>query len=190
MQIDKLNLLEQVRKEQTSQRFVHTLGVQYTAACLAMKHEYSIERAEIAGILHDCAKCISDNKMLEECKKYNIPISDMEQKAPYLLHGKLGAYYAKEKYNIEDEEILSAITYHTTGKPNMTLIEKIVFIADYIEPNRKKVPRLDEIRKISFENMDLAMYLILNQTLSYLEEKKQGIDSLTKKACEYYKEVW
>ena len=74
----------------------------------------------------------------------------MEQKNPSLLHAKLGVYYAKHRYEIDDEQILAAIRWHTTGRPEMTLLEKIVFLADYIEPNRKLIPGLTQIRQIAF----------------------------------------
>lgn len=187
--MNKLDLLDEVKKVQTNKRYIHTMGVRYTAACLAMKYDYSVEDAEIAGILHDCAKCISDEEMLSKCREYNIPIRDIEEKVPYLLHGKLGAYYANQIYHIEDQEILSAITYHTTGKPNMTLLEKIIFVADYIEPNRAMIQNLSRIRKIAFEDIDQATYMILLQTLNYLKESKREIDDLTEETFKFYKEV-
>lgn len=180
---------ENVRKHLTEKRFQHTQGVKYTAACLAMRFGIDIERAQIAGLLHDCAKCISDNEMLEKCEKYSLSITDVERKYPYLLHAKLGAYYAHKFYNIEDEEILSAITYHTTGNKDMSKLEKIVFIADFIEPNRKVIPNLDIIREKSFENLDTAMYLILKNTLDYLDKDNKVIDVTTITAYEYYKSV-
>ena len=84
-----------------------------------MCYEHVDEKtALIAGLLHDCAKYLSDKEILKECEKYQLPISQTEQKSPFLLHGKLGAYYAKYKYQIQDPQILSAIAYHTTGHPD------------------------------------------------------------------------
>ena len=112
-------------------RYQHTLGVANTSACLAMCHGADMNKAYIAGLLHDCAKCVPDDVKIAECEQFGLPISDIEFESPYLLHSKLGAYYAAHKYNVEDDEICSAIQWHTTGKPAMTLLEKIVFIADY-----------------------------------------------------------
>lgn len=178
-----------LQKELTKKRYTHTLGVSYTAAALAMKHGYDIKKAQVAGLLHDCAKCNTDEKMLEKCKKNKIMITDVEKRNPYLLHAKLGACLAKKQYGIEDEEILSAIAYHTTGKPAMSELEKIVFISDYIEPNRKEIRGLPQIRKIAFENLDEAVFMILDNTLLYLKEEsgKKEIDAMTEKAFEYYK---
>ena len=128
-------------------RYQHTLGVANTSACLAMCHGADMNKAYIAGLLHDCAKCVPDDVKIAQ---FGLPISDIEFESPYLLHSKLGAYYAAHKYNVEDDEICSAIQWHTTGKPAMTLLEKIVFIADYIEPNRREIPGLSKIRRHPF----------------------------------------
>lgn len=178
-----------LQKVLTQKRYTHTLGVSYTAAALAMKYGYDIKKAQVAGLLHDCAKCNSDEKMLEKCIKNKIEMTDVEKRNPYLLHAKLGAYLAKKEYGIEDTEVLSAIAYHTTGRPAMSELEKIVFISDYIEPNRKEIRGLSKIRKTAFENLDEAVFLILEHTLLYLKEEngKKEIDLTTEEAFEYYK---
>ena len=170
-------------------RFQHTMGVMYTSACLAMVHGYDIKDAQVAGLLHDCAKCIPAKKKLKICKDNKIPVTDFEREHTFLLHAKVGAWVAREKYGVTDPEILSAITWHTTGKENMTLLEKIVYIADYIEPARNKAPRLAEIRKIAFENLDLCMYEILHDTLEYLDNDPQDIDQATIQAYNYYSDL-
>ena len=157
-----------------------------------MRFGEDVMKAGYAGVLHDCAKYLSDKEMLLACRKRQIFCIEIEKKQPSLLHAKLGAAFAKEVYGITDEEILSAIRWHTTGKPGMTDLEKIVFIADYIEPGRKMLPRMEEIRKESFQNLDKAMYLILDNTLSYLKEgnakDRDTIDSYSVDAYDYYKE--
>lgn len=170
-------------------RYEHTIGVAYTAICLAMKYGYDLEQAEEAGLLHDCAKCISDEKKLKQCEKHNVSITETEKKNPYLLHAKLGAFYAMHKYGITDKEVINAILVHTTGAPDMTLLEKIIYVADYIEPNRKKASNLTEIRKVAFEDLDMAVYMIMDDILNYLEGKKGDIDYMTIKAHEYYKKL-
>ena len=121
-----------LRKYLDRDRFEHSEGVMYTAAALAMRYGENLEKAQIAGILHDCAKCIPDNKKLKICEKNHIEITEAEKCSPFLLHAKVGAYIAKEKYDIEDAEILDAIACHTTGKPDMTLLDNIIYISDYI----------------------------------------------------------
>ena len=139
------------------------MGVMYTCAALAMVYDYDLEDAQAAGLLHDSAKCIPNKKKLKLCSQHDIPVSDFEKDHPFLLHAKLGAYVASSKYDIKDEEILTAITYHTTGRPGMSLLEKIVYISDYIEPMRDKAPNLAKVRKIAFEDLDECMYEILKE---------------------------
>ena len=106
---------EEVKMHLDQNRYEHTLGVMYTAGALAMRYGADLEDTMIAGLLHDCAKCIPSAQKIELCKKYNLNISEAEQKNPGLLHAKLGAYLAKEMYQIENTEILDAISCHTTG---------------------------------------------------------------------------
>ena len=182
-------LRKKVKDVMTKSRYEHTLGVEFTAASLAMRYEIDIDKAEIAGLLHDCAKCIDDEDKLDDCKKYKIELTDVEKRNPFLIHSKLGAVYANKLYGIDDEEIISAIRFHTTGKPDMTMLEKIIFIADYIEPGRDKAPNLQEIRKMSFVDIDEAMYMILKDTLDYLEKGEGEKDELTKETYLFYKNI-
>lgn len=170
-------------------RWYHTQGVRYMSVAMAMAFGVDIKKAEMAGLLHDCAKCISDSKKIKICDKNGIEITDVERENPFLLHAKVGAYIAKEKYGIKDEEILDAIRYHTTGKPAMKPLEQIVFIADYIEPRRNKSQHLPEIRRMAFRNLDECCYMILKDMLLYLNSKKGRIDSNTNDAFEFYEEV-
>ena len=117
-------------------RYEHSLGVAYTAMALAMRYEYDLDRAEVAGLLHDCAKYYSDGEIIKKCRKHEIPLSEAEIQAPAVLHAKYGAWMAQHRYGVSDPEILSAIRWHTTGKAEMSLLDKIIYIADYIEPRR------------------------------------------------------
>lgn len=186
---DYLRLLSgQLSEELDKKRYAHTLGVAYTAVSLAMAHGTDMYNAYLAGLLHDNAKCISSEKKRKLCKKYDIVLNEAEDKNPDLLHAKLGAIRAKEKYHVEDRAVLEAIKYHTTGKPAMAELEKIIYIADYIEPNRKMLPGLSEIRATAFRDLNRAMVLILKNTLAYLREKGVFIDPMTLETYEYYKE--
>ena len=177
-----------LRKYLDRDRFEHSEGVMYTAAALAMRYGENPEKAQIAGILHDCAKCIPDNKKLKICEKNHIEITEAEKCSPFLLHAKVGAYIAKEKYNIEDAEILDAIACHTTGKPAMTLLDKIIYISDYIEPMRSKASNLEEVRKMAFVDLDETLFKILSDTLVYLEKSSKKMDPMTMQTYEYYRE--
>lgn len=177
---------KQLKKALDKDRFNHTLGVMYTAAALAMAHGADMEQALYAGLLHDCAKCIPNEEKIALCRKYQIPVSTAEERSPFLLHAKLGAYYARNTYEIQDEEILHAIKVHTTGEPGMNTLDKIIYIADYIEPNRDQAPNLETIRKLAFQNLDETMEQILGDTLSYLKEKGGEIDPLTAETYAYF----
>ncbi len=176
-------------KKLNEKRYVHTTGVRYTSVCLAMRYGCDLKKAEIAGLLHDCAKYLEAEKLLKICDKNHIPVSETERKSPYLLHGKVGAHFARKKYGVTDEDILNAIRFHTTGRPEMSLLEEIVFAADYIEPGRSSAPDLGHLRRLCFENLDEGVLEILAQTLNYLNEKKQNIDRHTVETYQYYKEL-
>ena len=184
MEIKKIRKL--LEKELDPKRFEHTLGVEYTAAALAMAHGESVEKAVLAGLLHDCAKGIDDDKKISLCEKYGLPVSDIERGNPGLLHAKLGAYLAEHEYEVTDKDILGAIEWHTTGRPGMTTLEKIVFVADYIEPNRKQLPNMDLDRKLAFSDLNEAIKQILSDTLTYLGEGTKAVDPMTRKTYEYY----
>lgn len=184
-----LKMQKKVKKYMDEDRYHHTLGVMYTATAMAMCHGADLEKAQIAGLLHDCAKCIPNDKKLKLCKRHGLPVSETEKKSPYLLHARLGAYIAEHKYDISDPEILSAIACHTTGKPAMTLLEKIIFIADYIEPMRNKASDLAEVRYLAFHDLDRAVYVTMRDTLCYLEQEKSCLDNQTVVAYNYYKHL-
>ena len=175
---EMINIQEELEKILKKKRYQHTLGVRYTAQAMAMCFGEDIKKAGYAGLLHDCAKYMSDGEMQKECGKNRITVSDAEKRQPSLLHAKLGACYARRKYGVNDRDIVEAIRWHTTGKPGMNTLEKIIFIADYIEPNRKMLP-------------GLAMYLILKNTIAYLKETQDEdkIDTNSMQAYEYYKAV-
>lgn len=183
-----LKLLQKQMKEELSEdRFEHTLGVMYTAESLAMRYGVDMTKAAVAGLLHDCAKCIPNSQKIRLCKKHNLEVTENEEKNPSLLHAKLGALLAQKAYGVNDPEILSAIRWHTTGKPDMTMLETIVYMADYIEPNRDKAPNLREIRKLSFENLEEALYQVLESTLSYLSDRPDSVDPMTQLSFDFYK---
>lgn len=180
-------LREKVKGHQSDKRFEHTVGVMYTAASLAMRYGADMQKALLAGLLHDCAKSYPSDVMLGYCEQYGISISDTERENPGLLHAKLGAYLAKTEYGVDDKEISDAICYHTTGRPNMTLLDKIIYIADYMEPNRNQASNLDVIRELAFEDLDKCLLQILEATLCYLQDGNKAIDLLTEEAYRYYK---
>ncbi|MBE5935648.1 MAG: HD domain-containing protein [Lachnospiraceae bacterium] len=184
--LELIEVQNKLGKKLSPYRFQHSIGVQYTAAALAMKYNIDINKALLAGLLHDCAKYLSGEEIYEKCVKYGIEITKEEEAQPHLLHGKLGAYYAKEKYGVTDEDILNAITYHTTGRPNMSLLEKILYIADYIEPNRKVISGLDEIRRYAFDDIDKAVVYKIKNMNGYLLSKDIKLEGISLDTYNYY----
>lgn len=184
--MDNRQIREMVQSAQSEKRFEHTLGVAYTATALAMKYDVDLKKAYLAGLLHDCAKCLPHEEMLRICLENEIAVSDLEKRNPFLLHGKAGSFLAKSQYGITDEDILNAVSYHTTGRPGMSLLEKIIFTADYIEPGRDKAQHLVQIRKLAFEDIDAAVLWILKDTLEYLKSSDGEIDPGTEMTCAYF----
>ena len=179
-------LRRDMEKALERKRYEHTLGVSYTAAALAMRYGYDISRAEAAGLLHDCAKNLTHEKQQHICQKHHIPLTPAERKNPHLLHAKAGRCLAREKYGITDGELLDSIAWHTTGRPEMTLLDKIIYIADYIEPGRFQAPGLDEVRRLAFQDLDACLVRILEDTLNYLASSHIEIDPMTQQTYDYY----
>ncbi len=183
----------EISKKLPEKRYLHTLGVVETAEKLAARYNVDILKAKTAAILHDCAKPLSGDEMKNLCDQNGLEytkheISD-EQTTQSLLHSKAGMIIAQNCYYISDAEILSAIYHHTVGRPNMSELEKIIYVADYIEPGRKQntTPPLDKIRKIAFEDIDKAVYLISKNTIEYLSKSKRIIDKKTEEMMRFYK---
>lgn len=182
-----MKIRKAMEKKLDPKRYEHTLGVAYTASSLAMRYGEDINNALLAGMLHDCAKCMSNEKKIAVCEKYNISISDAEKKNPFLLHAKVGSFLAMQKYGVTDKDVINAILNHTTGRPGMSRLEKIVWLADYIEPGRKQAPNLAAVRKMAFEDLDKALLMALEDTLEYLHKGKMEVDNMTQKTYDFYK---
>lgn len=186
-----MTLQEMEKKVQSNmdpKRYRHTLGVMYTAGALAMSHGVDINAAMIGGLLHDCAKCVPKDIMHKKCDEYGVVLSEFESSNMALIHAKLGVAVAKKDYGITDEKILDSISYHTTGRPDMDVLEKIVYIADCIEPYRT-LPGLEKLREFAFTNLDKAVYECSKNSLEHLRNRKIPIDSMTQKTFEYYKNM-
>lgn len=187
MKYDISKIRKAMEKSLDPKRFEHTLGVAYTAAALAMCNSVDTEDAIVAGLLHDCAKGLSNDKRLNICLKRNMSVSEVERRNPSLLHAKVGSIMAMEEYDVEDMDIIQAIMNHTTGRPGMSTLEKIIFVADYMEPGRNKAKNLEIIRKLAFQDLNKALIKILEDTLEYLKENEAEIDDMTQKTYDYYK---
>ena len=184
--MDLQKIRKQLSKALDNKRFEHTQGVAYTSAALAMRYGEDIKKAELAGLLHDCAKCLDNEKKIQICKKHNISISEAEERNPFLLHAKVGGYLAKTKYKVDDDEIIQAIISHTTGRPGMSLLEKIVYIADYISAERN-YPDVDVMRRLSKEvSLEEASLYALRYSIRKLESDGGIIHT---DSIDYYNEL-
>lgn len=169
-------------------RYQHTLGVYETAIELAGIYGADVQKAAISALLHDVAKHIALEELLQICEDYGLVLHSGESKSTALLHGKAGAILAKTNYQIDDGEIFDAIFYHTTGTVDMTLLTQIIFVADYIEPNRVHASNLEELRELAKCNLNKTTAIILRDTLNYLKEKNENnIDTMTEKAYAFYR---
>ncbi|MBP0723753.1 bis(5'-nucleosyl)-tetraphosphatase (symmetrical) YqeK [Bacillus sp. RG28] len=177
--MNREDALKAVQSKLTNQRYTHTIGVMETAIKLAKQYGADEKKAELAAIFHDVAKCMPIGELRD--------IMINEQLAPELLaynkelwHASVGAFLTEKEFGIEDKEILQAITYHTSGHEKMTLLDKVIYVADYIEPNRS-FPGVEEARKLAEEDLDQALLNALKNTITFLIQKEQTVYPLTVK---------
>lgn len=165
-------------------RYEHSLRVMETSIELAKRYNSSIEKAAVAGLLHDCGKLKGETNLLKVCSDFGIILDGMTKINSELIHSVLGAAIAEKEYGIKDEEVLKAIKYHTTGRENMSLLEKIVYIADLTEPGRS-FEGVDKLRKLALEDLDRCLIYSLDNTLKFLIENKKIIHIDSIKARNY-----
>ncbi|GIN38574.1 bis(5'-nucleosyl)-tetraphosphatase (symmetrical) YqeK [Heyndrickxia oleronia] len=171
--MERNKALEIVAKQLTEKRYTHTLGVMETAIDLAKLYKADEKKAELAAIFHDYAKF----RPLEEMKKIIIEQKFdpfLLQYNPELWHAPVGAYLIQEEVGIKDVEIINAVRYHTSGRMNMTLLEKIIYLADYIEPGRQ-FPGVEEARKLAKKDLDEALIYSVKNTIIFLMNKNQAV---------------
>ena len=186
MTIEEMRIL--LQQSLKPKRYEHSVRVYRTALKMAEHYHADEEKVAVAALIHDCGRQIPKEDSVARAKELGIPVDPVEEAQPILLHAKLGVYYAIHKYGVnpDDREVLDAIRYHTTGRPGMSLLEKIVFVADYIEPNRDKAPNLEKVRALAFEDLDLTVIKVIEDTLNYLKDKAKSIDPMTKETHDYY----
>lgn len=168
--MDRQKALEIVKQALTEHRYQHTLGVTETAIILAERYGADPKKAEIAAIFHDYAKFRTKDEMKKIIISEKMEPALLEHEAE-LWHAPVGAYLVETEVGISDQEILQAIKSHTSGRVGMTLLEKIIFLADYIEPGRK-FPGVDEVREMAKNNLDQAVIQALVNTVQFLMKRK------------------
>lgn len=171
--MDRDTALKLVKNQLTEHRYQHTLGVMETAITLAKKYGADEKKAETAAIFHDYAKFRPKEEMQEIILMQGFPEDLLEFNAE-LWHAPAGAYLAMTEAGITDPEILAAIRYHTSGRPGMTLLEKIIYLADYIEPGRH-FPGVEEVRALAKENLDTALIKSVQNTILFLVKRGQSV---------------
>jgi predicted HD superfamily hydrolase involved in NAD metabolism len=154
----------------SEKRYIHSLNTAKEAVALARKYGADENKAYIAGLLHDVAKGLPASSLEYIAKVNGIPVDEYELSNPELMHGKIGAAIVSRELDIKDEEILSAIKWHTTGHKNMTLLEKIIYLADIIEPGRN-FPETEALRAIAYKDLNEAMLKGLWHVMSFVKEK-------------------
>lgn len=175
---------EYIKVHLTEDRYKHTLGVMKTSEDLAIRYGVDPAKARLAGLCHDCAKNFSAGDLINKGKVSGEIISNIYYKSPQLLHGVVGAYIARELFHIQDEDVLNAIKYHTTGRENMSILEKIVYIADCIEPGRS-YKGINELRQLAYDDLDKALLKSFEDTIIYIIVRGSIIHIDTIKARNY-----
>ncbi len=175
-----ISTLEQEIKNTLSPfRFQHSLGVMKKAEELATVYQVDVEIAKLTGLAHDIAKEMSDQELLLFAKTHHLDIDPVELAKPTLLHGKVGAIIVGEKYNFT-KEMQDAICFHTTGRKDMTMLDKIIYVADKIEDNRQKVP--DELKKLATQNIDVVLKYFYTTAMEKAIRKDSLLHPLTVEA--------
>lgn len=165
--------LELVKEQLTEHRYQHTLGVVESAIELAQRYQVDEQKAEIAAIFHDYAKFRPKEEMKKVIIEQNMPIELLQYNAE-LWHAPVGAYLVETEAGVTDSEILDAIRYHTSGRPNMTRLERVIYLADYIEPGRH-FPGVDEVRELAKQDLNTALIQSIRNSISFLLKKNQPI---------------
>ncbi len=161
-------------------RIPHVLGTEQEAIRLAERYGADVEKARVAALLHDCTKKLEMEAQLELCRHYGIELDELEQKALKLLHAKTGAAIARDVFGV-DEEIYNAIWWHTTGHAGMTLLEKIIYLADYIEPSRV-FPGVDELREMCYRDLNRGLLMGLEMSIEEMQSMGNPVHHATVEA--------
>ena len=166
-------------------RMAHVRGTEEEAIRLAQRYGADVTEARVAALLHDCTKKLNMEEQLALCEQYGVQLDALEQKALKLLHAKTGAEIARDVFGVNDA-VYEAIKWHTTGKADMTLLEKVIYLADYIEPTRD-FPGVEELRKTVYEDLDAGLAMGLEMTIEEMEEMGNPVHEKTLEALRFLK---
>ena len=153
-------------------RIEHILGVEQMAVELAILYSIDVAKAQVAGLMHDLAKYFKPRLLLEMAKAEGLELDSVLEAAPHLLHANISAAVARDEFGVQDEEILQAIANHTLGRPGMSQLSCIVFVADALEPSRGNSPELEVMRSLSQKNLHAAVWQTCDYSFKYLLETR------------------
>lgn len=174
-------MVEKLKGMLSEKKFEHSMEVKDCAVKLAFIYDGDVEKASIAGLLHDCAKCLSDEELLKKAEEFGILLDDILKRESAILHASVGAEIARRDFEVTDSDILNSIKNHTTGNENMSLLDKIIYIADYISEDRK-FPGIEELRKVAQEDINAGVLMGMDLTIKHILSKGRLIHPETIKA--------
>lgn len=177
---------EKLKNVLSERRFNHSIGVMETAVKMAEYFGCDVEKARLAGLLHDCAKEIDKDDAVTLCDELGIEIDEEKRVQKGLLHADLGAELMILEYGVDDKEIYDAVKCHTMGRDGMTDLDKILYLADFIEPTRRDFEGLSKLRELCFCDLDEAMLFAINLSISFVMGKGKVLHKQTIKTREYF----
>lgn len=171
----RTKVLNWLEKHVPESRVTHVLGVEQMAIALAQTHQLDVARAAQAGLMHDLAKYFKPKRLLEMATAERLVLDPVDEANPHLLHAEVSAIVARDEFKVEDTDILAAIADHTLGRPGMSELSCVVFLADTLEPGRGDTPELNTLRQVSHHNLYKAVWMTCDYTVRYLLETRRLI---------------
>ena len=179
----KKKISDYIEKNLSEKRRIHTEGVRKTAVMLAEKYGEDVDKAEVAAICHDMYRGINIDLLNDYVNQLGLDKKYLDN--PNLAHGKIAAVMIKKEYGIDDQDIINAVSFHTTGRAGMSELEKIIYLADAIEPGRD-YPSVNQLREAVDRGLDEALIMSLERTIEYVRQQGHFLDEDTLKARDYY----
>ncbi|MGC8764927.1 MAG: bis(5'-nucleosyl)-tetraphosphatase (symmetrical) YqeK [Brevinematia bacterium] len=179
------DIVNYIKEHLSKERFLHSLGVREISRVFAKRYSLSPDRLEVAALLHDVGKEMPEESQIDFLKESNIFLTDSDLECKGILHAFAGAIIARDRFKIEDKEILNAIRYHPTGHPDFGLFEKVIFASDYLDPSRR-LKGQKRILKIAMNDIDRGIIEIIREKLNYVISNGEFLHHLT---IEFYNKL-
>ncbi|MCR4962580.1 MAG: bis(5'-nucleosyl)-tetraphosphatase (symmetrical) YqeK [Firmicutes bacterium] len=181
---------QKLARDLSPRRFQHSLSVAQTAAALAERWQVPKEKAYLAGLIHDVGRCYTPAQLRQKAAELHLELDEWQNRHDPLLHAPVGAAILEQEWGVTDAEILEAVKYHTVGHPQMSLLAKIIFLADIIEPLRQSWPGLEQLRDQAYIDLDRAILAALAYTFSYLAGKQEPCHPMALQTYQTLKEKY